>query len=100
VDVVPIPTRWPARDIPREMRRAGGRVPAVATGLVEGRGDQRPYRPPPRPSAGRGPIPAGVVVAHPAGAPGLAAASVLGRLAPDGRSGRQQWRRDLCHTAG
>jgi hypothetical protein len=45
-------------------------------------------------------ISAGVVVAHLAGAPGLAAASVLGRLAPDGRSGRQQSRRDLCHTAG
>jgi hypothetical protein len=99
VDTVPIATQWPARDIPRETRRAGGRVPAVAAGLVEGRGDQRPYRPPPHPSAGRGPIPAGIVGTHPASAPGLAAAAVGNRLAPDGRSGRQQWRRDLCHTA-
>ena len=81
VDVVPIPARRPA------------------AARVKGRRDRRSRRPPPRPSAGRGPFPAGVVAPHPAGAPGLAAASAGSRLAPDGRSGRQQWRRDLCHTA-
>ncbi len=55
-DVVLIPTQWRARDILREMRRAGIRVPTVLIEhdgrLVDYRKDQHPYRPRTRGGAG------------------------------------------------